>query len=199
MSEFTIHTRESAPQKSRNLLKKAEEEMGFIPHLYGVMAESPATLKAYQILTALFDKTAFTVTERQLVLITINQFRNSSYCLRAHTALAKTQKISMKIVYAVYFNKPIDDIKLEALRTFTRTVLENDGWVEKPTLKAFYQAGYQKKQVLEVVLAVSFKTLSNYVNQINDTLIDEEFLSGILDIKNTPVNDDQYCLNINNT
>jgi len=32
---------------------------------------------------------------------------------------------------------------------------------------------------LEVVLGISFKTLSNYVNHINDTPIDAMFLSGI--------------------
>jgi hypothetical protein len=35
------------------------------------------------------------------------------------------------------------------------------------------------------VLGISFKTLSNYVNHINDTPIDANFLSGIPDNQNT--------------
>jgi alkylhydroperoxidase family enzyme len=81
----------------------------------------------------------------------------------------------------VYYNQPLSDTKLEALRTFTRAVLEAEGWVKQDALQAFYQAGYQKQHVLEVVLGISFKTLSNYVNHINDTPIDENFLSGIPD------------------
>lgn len=33
--------------------------------------------------------------------------------------------------------------------------------------------------ILEVILAISFKTLSNYINHINDTPIDAQFLTGI--------------------
>lgn len=184
MSEFTIHTLDTAPQASKKSLQNTEKQLGFIPNLLGVMAESPAMLEAYQVLTMIFDKTAFTVTERQLVLLSISRFRNCSYCLAAHGTIAKMQKISTEIIDAVYYNQPLADAKLEALRTFTRTMLEADGWVDQKALQAFYQAGYQKQHVLEVVLGISFKTLSNYVNHINDTPIDTAFLSGIPDNEN---------------
>ena len=184
MSEFTIHIPETAPQASKQILQNSEKQLGFIPNLYAVLAESPATLEANQVLTALFDKTAFTVTERQLVLLSISRYRNCSYCLAAQGTVAKIQKIPAEIVHAVYYNQPLEDSKLEALRTFTRAVLKAEGWVDHIVLEAFYQSGYQKQHVLEVVLGISFKTLSNYVNQINDTPIDAAFLSGI------PNNDD---------
>jgi uncharacterized peroxidase-related enzyme len=185
MSEFTLHTLDTAPQASKQILQNAEKQLGFIPNLYAAFAESPATLEAYQILTALFDKTAFTVTERQLVLLSISRFRNCSYCLAAHGTLAKMQKISPEIIHAVYYNQALTDTKLEALRAFTRAVLEANGWVDQKALQAFYQAGYQKQHVLEVVLGISFKTLSNYINHINDTPIDAMFLSGIPNDQNT--------------
>lgn len=184
MSEFTIHTLDTAPQASKQVLQSAEKQLGFIPNLYAVFAESPVTLDVYQALTALFDKTAFTVTERQLILLSISRYRDCSYCLAAHGTVAKMQKIPTEIIHAVYYNQPLGDTKLEALRTFTRAVLEAEGWVKQDTLQAFYQAGYQKQHVLEVVLGISFKTLSNYVNHINDTPIDEMFLAGIPDKQN---------------
>jgi uncharacterized peroxidase-related enzyme len=185
MSEFTTHTLDTAPQASRQLLETAEKQLGFIPNLYAVFTESPATLRANLLLTELFEKTAFTATERQLVLLSISRYRNCSYCLAAHGTVAKMQKIPAEIIHAVYYNQPLADSKLEALRSFTRAVLEADGWVDQKTLHAFYQAGYQKQHVLEVVLGISFKTLSNYVNHINDTPIDAKFLSGIPDNQNT--------------
>ncbi|MEE9397982.1 MAG: carboxymuconolactone decarboxylase family protein [Methylococcales bacterium] len=179
MSEFTAYTLDTAPQASRQILQNAEQQLGFIPNLYAAIAESPATLEAYQVLTTLFDNTAFTVTERQLVLLSISRFRNCSYCLAAHGTIAKLQKIPTEIIHAVYYNEPLADTKLEALRTFTHAVLNANGWVDKKALQSFYQVGYQKQHVLEVVLGISFKTLSNYVNHINDTPIDVAFLSGI--------------------
>jgi hypothetical protein len=67
MNEFTLHTLDTAPAVSKPILQKAEQQIGFIPNLMGVMAESPATLESYLSLTTLFDKTSFTITERQLV------------------------------------------------------------------------------------------------------------------------------------
>jgi uncharacterized peroxidase-related enzyme len=185
MSEFTIHTLDTAPEASKQMLKNTDKQLGFIPNLYAVFAESPITLEAYQTLKTLFDKTVFTVTERHLVLLSISRYRNCSYCLAAHGTVAKMQKIPAEIIYAVYYNQSLLDSKLEALHTFTRAVLEADGWVKQDVLQAFYQAGYQKQHVLEVVLGISFKTLSNYVNHINDTPIDANFLSGIPDNQNT--------------
>ena len=95
------------------------------------------------------------------------------------------QKIPTEIIQSVYFNQSLSDTKLEALRAFTRAVLEAEGWVKHDALQAFYQEGYLKQHVLEVVLGISFKTLSNYVNHINDTPIDAKFLSGIPDNQNT--------------
>jgi len=179
MSEFTLHTLDSAPKSSQQLLNRTKQQLGFIPNLLAVMAESTSTLKAYQELSNLFDKTAFTVTERQLVLLSISRFRNCCYCLAAHGTVAGIQKIPQQIIDAVYYKQPLADNKLEALRTFTHSVLDAEGWAKPEDLQAFYKAGYQKQHVLEVILGISLKTLSNYVNHINDTPIDAEFISGI--------------------
>ncbi len=179
MSEFIIHTVDTAPQASRQSLKNVTKQMGFIPNILGAMAESPAMLEAYQALSTIFDNTVFTITERQLVLLTISRFRDCCYCLAAQGTVAEKANISPEIIRAVYYNQTLVDNKLDALRAFTRAVLEVDGWVKQPTLQTFYQAGYQKQHVLEVLLAISFITLGTYVNHINGTPIDAAFLSGI--------------------
>ena len=179
MSEFTTHTIDTAPLASKPLLQKTEQQLGFIPNLMAVMAESPATLESYLSLANLFDKTSFTVTERQLILLSISRYRNCCYCLAAHGSIAKMQKIPTEIVNAVYYKQALNDKKLEALRIFTHAVLEAQGWVNQKSLSAFYESGYNQQHVLEMILAISFKTLSNFINHINDTPIDKEFLMGL--------------------
>lgn len=179
MTEFTIHTSDSAPQDSKPILESIKRQLGVIPNVLSVMAESTVTLEAYQTLSKLFDKTAFTTTERQLIMLSISRFRNCCYCLASHGSRAKQEKIPQQIINAVYYKQPLDDYKLEALRTFTYSLLKSDGWVNKNALQAFYQAGYEQNHVLEVILGVSFKTISNYLNHINNTPIDSEFISGI--------------------
>lgn len=179
MSEFTQHSLQSAPKASQPLLQKTAKTLGFIPNLLAAMAESPATLEAYQTLDRLFNKTSFNIAERHTILLSISRHRNCCYCLAAHGTLAKMQKIPAEIVTAIYYKQPLGDEKLEALRSFTQAVLKAEGWADPQTLQTFYQAGYNKQHVLEVILAISFKTLSNYVNHINDTPIDSVFLAGL--------------------
>lgn len=67
MKEFKLHTVESAPEKSKAMLAGAVKQMGVIPGLYAVMAESPEILKAYQELHQLFTATSFNAEELTVV------------------------------------------------------------------------------------------------------------------------------------
>lgn len=62
--------------------------------------------------------------------------------------------------------KPISDTKLEALRRLTAVIVTSRGWPSERDTKAFLDAGYLAAQVLEFVLGVELKTLSNYANHI---------------------------------
>ena len=46
MSQFTIHTRHSAPDAADSL-QKVEAKFGSVPNLLGIMAESPTALNGY--------------------------------------------------------------------------------------------------------------------------------------------------------
>ncbi len=91
------------------------------------------------------------------------------------------------MIDSIYYNQPLSEVKLEQLRIFTRAILENSGWIDSQILNDFYQVGYQKQHVLEIILAISFKTIGNYVNHINDTPIDSQFISGL------PSNNSDKC------
>ena len=85
MSQFEVHTKETAPTESANLLTAAEKGYGFVPNLLGVMAESPATLGAYLSTGQLFEESTFSPTERQIVMLTTNRFNECDYCMAAQT------------------------------------------------------------------------------------------------------------------
>lgn len=175
MNNFKIHTKETAPTESAAHLKSAESAYGFIPNLLGVMAESPATLGAYLAVGQLFEESSFSPTERQIVLLTTSRFNQCDYCMGAHTVIAGMQEVPSNIVDAIRNDKPIEIGKLEALRTFTSLVVENRGRLSSTDIEAFLGSGYTMAQILEVILAVSFKTMSNYVNHVAETPLDDAF------------------------
>jgi len=179
MPEFTRYQKNTAKKESITALKKAEELFGFIPNLIAALAESPATVNAYFQLNSLFDNTSFTSVERQVIMLTISRYADCQYCLAAHSTISKMLKVSNERINAIIYGHPIIEPKLEALRIFTHLVVEKQGKLANWDLTNFFQAGYSKQQVLDVILCVSFMTLSNYVNHINDTPIDMVFAGHI--------------------
>lgn len=175
MIDFTVHTKESAPLKSVAMLDNTEKTIGFIPNLYGVFAESPTALKAYQAISKIFDESSFSPTERQLILLTVSSINLCHYCMAAHSAVAALQKVPAEVIDLIRMDHPQSDIKLEALRIFVTAIVENRGWASADEIDAFVDAGYNKAQILEVIVGVSFKTMSNYSNHIARTPLDDAF------------------------
>ncbi len=176
MTDFTIHTPESAPASSKPILEGAQKSLGFVPNLYGVLAESPALLEAYTKVGGLFDGLrSFNATERQIVLLSTSFENGCHYCMAAHSTIAGMQKVPEAIVQALRSGEPIADARLEALRTFTRTVVRERGWVAPAVVQTFLDAGFTRGQLLEVILGVGMKTLSNYVNHVASIPLDDAF------------------------
>ena len=172
---FKIEKTESAPEGSRGILEGYQKKLGFVPNLMGVMAASPAVIEGYVALGAAFDKTSFTPAERQVVLLETSAVNGCTYCMAAHTAIAKMQHVPDAVVNAIRAGEPIADAKLEALRAFVCSTVEKRGHPDGKTGAAFLAAGYTQAHILEVLLGVAMKTLSNYVNHAAETPLDAAF------------------------
>lgn len=75
---------------------------------------------------------------------------------------------------ALRSDSPLEDAKLEALAQFTRVLWENHGKAGKQELQTFLDAGYNRKQAPEVILGLTAKTASNFVNNLADTPLNDE-------------------------
>jgi len=177
MSLFEVHTIESAPEQSRATLEQAKKSMGMVPNLYGVLSEAPAALEAYNAVNKAFSSASLSSAEQQVVLLTVAVENGCTYCVAAHSTLAHKQDVAGHVVEAIRNETAVDDAKLEALRQFTIDVVKKRGWVDSEHVQAFLNAGFEKKQILEVIVGVAQKTLSNYVNHIADTPVDDAFES----------------------
>ena len=175
MTSYKIHNENTVSAPAAELLKKAKDKYGFIPNLLGMMAEAPALLKAYMTLGGIFDETSFSPTEKQIVLLTISSANGCSYCMAAHSMIAGMQGVPEDVINSLRQNVSIKDTKLEALHRFSYAVVETRGYPSEETVKQFLAAGYNHAQILEVVLGVGFKTLSNYTNHIAHTPLDDAF------------------------
>lgn len=174
-SHFPMHDPESAPEDSREQLRAAERQLGMLPNLYRVLAESPRTLEAYDTLDRLFTATSFDATEQTVVWQSINVEHGCHYCVPAHTAIAHASKVPAEVTEALRNRTPLPDERLEALRSFTLSLLRRRGAVDEASLELFLRAGFTPRHVLEIILGIAQKTISNYTNHLAQTSVDPEF------------------------
>ena len=172
---FKVHTLESAPKNARPLLEQSLADWGMVPNLHAVLAEAPVVLEAYKQLHESFTKTSLTPAERHIVWLSINVENECHYCVPAHTMMATMDKLPDDVISALRNRTTIADKKLEALHTFTTSVVQKRGMVDDAELQNFYAAGYTKQNVLEVILGVAQKVFSNYSNHISKVPLDPPF------------------------
>ncbi len=141
----------------------------------GVFAESPEILQAYLALGDLVDQTTLTPLERQIAFIGASVTNSCDYCVAAHTAISGMQKLPSDVIQSVREGQPIADAKLEAFRKFVQIITDQRGNVSEVEKAAFLEAGYTKQNILEVILVIGMKTLSNYTNHIGETPLDNAF------------------------
>lgn len=175
MTTLKIHDIESAPEGSKTLLEQSLKSNGMIPGLHGVLAGAPGILEAYQTIHKLFVDSSFNNEELTVVWQTINVEHACHYCVPAHTAIANMMKVDDAISTALRDETPLENPKLEALRNMTLSIVRNRGHVNQEELTTFYAAGYGEQQVLEIILGLSQKVISNYTNHIANTPVDAPF------------------------
>lgn len=176
MDIFTKHTDATAPKGAAEVLSKVKERYGFIPNLAAYIAEAPLVLDSVMGLSGAFDKTSFSPQEQQIILATVSVLNDCSYCRTAHTALSRKAGMDDKTLKAVLDISPLPDKKQNALRDFTRALIEERGQVDEEKIHAFLGAGYTKAQVFEVVLGIAMKTLTNYSNHLAGAEPNREFV-----------------------
>ncbi|MCJ8169703.1 carboxymuconolactone decarboxylase family protein [Atopomonas sediminilitoris] len=176
MSLFTYHDQDSAPDESKALLAQSQKSFGMLPNLHKVLAEAPATYEAYNTTFGLFMKnTTLSPLEQQVVFMTANYENNCHYCVPGHTWMMHAAKMPEAVITALREGTPLPNAKLQALHDFSKALLDNRGHIGDEGLQAFLEAGFNKRQALEVLTGLAAKLISNFTNALAHTEPDAAF------------------------
>jgi uncharacterized peroxidase-related enzyme len=170
-------TNEAATGVAKEILDTTQAGLGFVPNMYRAMATSAGYLSTYAHGYNEFrQNSGFTPPEQELVFLVISRENGCDYCTAAHSLVAeKMSKLDAETLAAVRANALIENEKLRALASFTSSVFLTRGRVTQAQADAFLSAGYEEKQIMEIILAVAVKTLSNYSNHVFHTELDDVF------------------------
>lgn len=170
-------TPEDADSRQRELLDTAKSRLGFVPNMYAAMANAPGILDTYLHGYELFrGESKFSPPEQEVVFLAISRENGCHYCMAAHSMLAEKQSdVPGPVLQAIREGSEIDDPKLAALARFTQRMVQTRGLPTRADVQAFTDAGYTERHILDIVLAQSVKTLSNYSNHLFHTEVDSMF------------------------
>lgn len=173
-TEFIYHTKDSASAESHALIDASMAAYGFFPKLHQVMAEAPAIYHAYLEAFRIFaEETTLSPLEHQVVMQMANFENRFHYCTAGHSMLMQTSKMPDDVIKALREGTPLADARLEALRTFARELIESRGHIGDARLRAFLDAGFDKRQALEVLTGLVTKLLSNFTSALAHTELDD--------------------------
>lgn len=173
--KFQVHTMPTAPEASRATLEATAKQYGFLPNLFGVLAESPTAVQAYAAINKTLEHSALSPLEQQVVTLTVSAINGCTYCMGAHSTVAQIVRMPEDILTALRKQAPLSDKKLNALRTFVVSLMHHRGWIPEKDLEDFVTAGYSREHILDVMTLLALKTLSNYANHLAQTPLDPQF------------------------
>ena len=85
----TPATIETAPEASRPMLEAVKKQLGVVPNLFRMVSTSPAALEGYLSLSGALGKGKLPAPTRERIALVVAELNGCSYCLSAHTYLAK--------------------------------------------------------------------------------------------------------------
>ena len=176
-SGLSLVTDNAATGETKAILDTTATQVGFTPNMYRAMANSPGYLSTYiHGYTAFRKDSGLSPQEQELVFLVISRENDCDYCTAAHSMLAdKVSKLEADTLKATRSGTSIADAKLLALAEMTSRLFETRGLITKEDAQKFLHAGYKEQHIMEIILALSVKTLSNYANHIFHTDVDEAF------------------------
>src|SRR5882724_3080437 len=149
MTNFPVHSLESAPEASKPALRDLQSAFGMIPNIAGAMATSPVLINSLVGLFGQVHGGIFTEAQVQTMLLTNAVTNACTWAVAFHTALALKEGLDPADVDAIREGRAPKDRQHAALSGLARTLIEKRGRLDDRDVDKFIDAGFGKDLVLE--------------------------------------------------
>ena len=165
-----IQTTGATSRIKRNL-RSCHLKLDEAPRFLQVMANSPASLRAYIRADAALMRGQLTPRQREQVALAVAEINGSSYSLSAHYEAGKGLGLTPKEMQLAR-NATAADRKAETMLRFTQAVVLQRGDISDDDFQALVEAGFTNEQIVEIVANIALNIFSNYFNSVAKTEVD---------------------------
>ena len=170
MTLFEVPTRDEVTPENRTIFDNLQKTLNFVPNLYATFAHSATALGTYLALQN--AKSSLNAKQREVINLVVSQVNDCEYCLAAHTAVGKMVGFTDAQILEIRTGRAAFDPKLDALARFVREVTEKRGHVAAAATEAFIGAGWTEGSLVDVMIVIGDKTVSNYLHGVTKVPVD---------------------------
>ncbi len=167
---FTVPQRAEVSSTNQNIFDNLQKGLGFVPNLYAYFAKNETALSDY--LSLQDRKSTLRAKEREVINLVTSQINGCRYCQSAHTVLGKMNGFTDEQILEIRKGSASFNDKLDALVKFTASVVENRGHATEQSKEDFFAAGYTESNMIDVIIIVGDKIISNYLHNLTGFEID---------------------------
>ncbi|EPK7359107.1 TPA: carboxymuconolactone decarboxylase family protein [Kluyvera cryocrescens] len=173
MSRLAEIREQDATGKAAEIFAGIKKAVGKVPNAYlTIGGHSPAALQQALAHNAMLQKGSLNAKELEAINLSVSEATGCDYCLAAHSMMAKKAGFSSEQIHKLRRAEYTEDSHLDALAKFARTVVTTTGTLPQADVTALKNAGFDDRQVIEIISAISAILFTNMVNRVNDTVVD---------------------------
>jgi alkylhydroperoxidase family enzyme len=166
-SRFQVHDELTAPERSVPVLKGALAGGGQLSNFIGVLAGSPAVLRAYARFRSELRNGALPLKTQQRIALAVAEHQGSEYWLTTLQRTAREAGIGLdEIALAREFDSR--DEREAVLLRYVKALLESDGAPAVHLHEEAREADWSDEQILEAIAYVALAGFSNLVTRAGD-------------------------------
>ncbi len=170
MNTLNVLNKAEVSPNNQAIFEKLEKGLGFVPNIYAAMAHSDNALEDYLQFSNI--KTSLSPIEKEVVDLAISEVNGCRYCQSAHTEISKMKGLDDSQILELRQGKASWDKKLNALSAISKEIAVTRGKVSSSTIDAFYNEGYTKENLVDLVMAVGIITVTNTFHNLTEIEID---------------------------
>ena len=169
MKTYNVPTRDQVSPINQIQFDNLSKAIGMVPNLYAAMAYSENALPRYLAFQG--AKTSLSNKEKEAVNLVVSEVNGCKYCQSAHTVIGKMNGFSESDTLDLRSGESKNP-KLNALVQLGKEISETKGRVSEATLNAFYKAGYNDGNLVDLIMQISDKIAMNYLHNLTKIEID---------------------------
>src|SRR6202035_3279338 len=156
MSRFQIHDDLTAPEGSVPVLRGALATGGQLPNFLGVLAGSPAALRAYARFRSELRHGKLTLATLERIALAVAESCDSEPAIAMHSRTARAAGLAIdEVAQARQFNSK--DPREAALLHYLQPLVENKGRASMHLHEEAREAGWDDEQILEAIAAAALE------------------------------------------